>query len=193
MVVSCAGARVAATALKLANPNMAAVIGPSCDDGVKEVATAGLNLTVMAPGSASVQSLAETASSNVVHLQISDAERASGMAKLCNQYGWNQIAILHDDSASYTQAAASFLTSLQALQSNTTVVLNPTNQSFSYADFVNANVTSLVEQVHASRARVTYLSVSKDILRDFFSAVYTTGMQYGSGFAFIVDGGLDAS
>ena len=128
-------------ALEESLPGFTAVIGPACSDDVADVAEAewrtltGSRAVVISPMSTAPKLGNETAYPNLARTVGTDEHRARAFVELCVTYGWDRVALLHDDSIWGSGGAAAFKTSFEAVDGDIMVKVD-----FSLSDFDDGTV-----------------------------------------------------
>ena len=120
--VGCVEGRARSAWLELEEslPSFAAVIGPTCSKDVADVAgqewrglTSGSRAVVISPGSTTPELKNEAAYPNVARAAGTDEQMAQAFTKLGETFGWDRVAILHDDSMWGAGAAWAFKTAFK--------------------------------------------------------------------------------
>ena len=163
-------ARAGWRALEASLPRITAVIGPACSNDVADLTNAewrasdGSRAVVVSPQSTAPSLADKSAYPNLARTSGTDVHMARAFAKLCEAFGWDRVALLHDDSVWGSGGAAAVKTSVAAV--NVEVI---TTVDFELAAFDDGSVhvRELIDRLAAASPRgivlVTQLRVQRDI------------------------------
>ena len=150
-------ARVGWRALEASLPGFTAVIGPACSNDVAALTNAewrasdGSRAVVVSPQSTAPTLADKSAYPNLARTTGTDVHMVDAFAKLCEAFGWDRVALLHDDSVWGSGGAAEVKTRVAAV--------NITTVDFELAAFDDGSVhvRELIDRLAAASPRVIVL------------------------------------
>jgi len=174
-------------ALEESLPGFTAVIGPSCSDDVADLAQAewrarnGSRAVIISPASSAPKLGNKVDYPNLARTVGTDLHRARAFAKLCEAFGWDRVALLHDDSVWGRGGAAAMKASVEAVgySVHTTV-------DFALAAFDDGTVHAreLLDRLDAASPRVIVLVTQLRVQLALYAWAYDHQILYGPGFGY---------
>ena len=204
-------------ALEESLPGFTAVIGPMCSNDVADVAGLkwreslnGSRAVVISPRSTTPGLGDEVAYPNLARATGTDEHMARAFTKLCDTFGWDRVAILHDDSVWGAGAAAAFKTSFEAANGEIITTVDFDLSAFdagaagSGLGGPTVYVRELLARLAAASPRVIVLATQLRVQRALFAWAYDHQILSGPGYGWITfwaseealhndDGGVNAS
>ena len=195
--VGCAEGRARSAWLQLEEslPSFTAVIGPPCNEDVADVAgqewrglTSGSRAVVISPESTTPELKSRDAYPNVVRAGGTDAQMAEAFTKLGDTFGWDRVAILHDNSMWAAGAASAFKAAYKG------EVIKTVSFDLSAFDAGAANsglggptvfTHQLLDRLAAALPRVIVLATQPRVQRALFAWSYDHGILSGPGFGWM--------
>ena len=182
------GTKAALSSLRHGLPLMHAVIGPSCSDDVAAVTDAAYRARenvshTFLSGMSTAPGLSGT--NKLVRTVPSERLQAKAVKALLSSYGWERIAILHDDSVWATDSASLFVDELG--QDERYEILNKATMGFSLTSFEagGVNVTQMLSHLDALQAKIVYIFAQPRVQRQIFATAHRTRLLVGEGFAWL--------
>lgn len=184
----------AVAALQAALPNMLAIVGPLCSDDVKDItnvefrATSGFEAIVLSGVSSAPSIGNEAAYPNVARLTSSESAASASLVAL---FGWQRVAVIHDDSVWATEAAHAFIKQHTGRKGGSTADIvnagDEISQGFAVAEFDNEtiDIVGLLRRLEELDAKVVYMVAQPRVQRAIWAASYESGHVYGEGYAWI--------
>ena len=186
--IDLAGTKAALSSLSDALPLMDAVIGPSCSDDAAAVTNAAYRASknvshTFLSGMSTAPGLSGT--NKLVRLVPSERLQAKAVRGLLSSYGWQQIAILHDDSVWATDSVSVFVDEFE--QDARCEILNKATMSFSLTSFRagEVNVTEMLAHLDALHVKIVYVFAQPSVQRQMFATAHRTQLLVGDGFAWL--------
>ena len=161
-------ARIGWRALEASLPGFTAVIGPACSDDVADLTDAewraryGSRAVVISPASSAPNLANEIDYPNLARTTGTDVHRARAFAELCKTFGWDRMALLHDDSVWGRGAAAALKTSVAAVKGE---VIRTVDFALAAFDDGSVHARELLDRLEAASPRVIVLATQQRVQR----------------------------